>query len=228
MRTTRKLAPALAEREQLISDLESMTPVEWLATVTAEYFGEGLSGPDANTAVVQALSSAMAVNESFLASMIPSGGLVSFKLAITNEDGKSNSALFSEAPGPVALLELLLKNAEVGDKVEVTLTCTDSVKKIADWWPFDVAMAEELLRPSRGVSLDDEVDDNSKSIRMRKLGKRVKVAISTLHGPPKWRLPHVIPNWSNSDNAVFCGLTVGWRLSAVTFCVSISRKGSEC
>jgi hypothetical protein len=222
--TKRKLPQALESRGELIADLERMPKAEWLAHVVGEYFSEGLEDADANTAVVEALSNAMANNERFLSSHVADGGLISFTFRVFRDGESIKSGVFTQAPGPVELCELALKNAEVGDRVEVVMVYTDATKTAGDYWPFDLEMAEELLRPIRGSSLEDDSDQETTSLRMRRVTKRIKIGISTVHGPPKWKVPHINGHWKPSDEALFFGASIGWRLSAISVLIDFQRK----
>jgi hypothetical protein len=162
-------------------------PAAWLAEVADEQLVGDLDNPDARrAALLEILANGNLAAKRLRATVLAATDLASVTVRIG--DGQIH---LRELPAPLALLNLCAGNAEVGEQVEVTQRFADgSTSMTRDRWPLDLALAEELVRPSAGNLR--RLKDNSTRLYARNLGRFGKVGLSVNTGrqpggcPDRW------------------------------------------
>jgi hypothetical protein len=199
-------------------------PAAWLADLVYEQLVGDLEDPDVRqAAALETLTNGLRAATRLRATMLSATDLVSVTVRI----GDCESHM-RELPTPLALLNLGANNAAIGDEVEVTQRFADGSSSAAsDRWPLDLALAEDLVRPSAGNQRRFKGPAATTTrLYMRNLGCFGKVGLSINTGPPTWWLPRVLGDWHWRPHPALA-FGGGWLRAAVTLhWVATGREAS--
>lgn len=149
------------------------------------------------------------------------------EVRVSHPDGTTRDDAFAHVPTPIGLLLLLTTNCQEGSEVEVTQYAPGGTRTAADTWPFDLGVAEDLVRPLDGVAANKAgncSDGIDRRVRSRKTRFGVFLAERQC-GPPSWRWPKLYGKLARSrDGQLFAAVGVGWRLTGYRLCWLSSQR----